>query len=297
MPFNEKFFSYRTIWAVVLGLAVGGFHMELRAQGSAGDRVGSISIVAINDEVKLDGISSESFWQSIPALPLTVREPVHQAQPTERSEIRIAHDAAFLYVSGRLYDSDPQGIRTNSMYRDQQRGDDIFGILINPYDDNDIGLVFWTTPAGVRGDAEVPGDATGGFNADWNTHWDVATHQNEDGWFVEMRIPFSSLGFQASQGQVPIAFTTYRYIARKNERQIFPDIAPEYNYLRASLAHSTVIHGIESRRPARTSPSNTTRGPAPRLSRAVRLEAPRRLRSRYARATESWSPLPSLSHR
>jgi len=27
----------------------------------------------------------------------------------------------------------------------------------------------------------------------WNTFWDVATVRNGQGWFVEMRIPFSSL--------------------------------------------------------------------------------------------------------
>jgi hypothetical protein len=57
-----------------------------------------------------------------------------------------------------------------------------------------------------------------------------------------------------SGGRVPIAFTTYRYVARKNERQIFPDIAPEYNYFRASLAHSTVIDNVDSRRPAYFTP-------------------------------------------
>ncbi len=62
------------------------------------------------------------------------------------------------------------------------------------------------------------------------------------------------MGFQESAGQVPISFTTYRYIARKNERQIFPDIAPEYNYLRASLSYSTVLEGIESNRPVYVTP-------------------------------------------
>ncbi len=222
--------------------------------GTESTTASAVTIIRISETVTLDGMPDEPFWQSIDPLPLTMREPTHRAPLTEHSEIRIAHDASYLYLSGRLYDSDPTGIRVNSMYRDQSRGDDIFGLLINPYDDNDIGLVFWTTPAGVRGDAEVPLDAQAGFNDDWNTYWDVETRTTQDGWFVEMRIPFSSLGFQVRAGRVPIAFTTYRYISRKNERQIFPDIAPEYNYLRSSLAYSTVLEGIESHRPVYLTP-------------------------------------------
>jgi hypothetical protein len=216
--------------------------------------VPNVSITRITEPIILDGVSDEPVWRTIDPLPLTMREPLHHGELTERTEIRIAHDESYLYVCGRFYDSDPSGIRVNSMYRDQSRGDDIFGLLVNPYDDNDIGLVFWTTPAGVRIDVEVPADAQAGFNGNWNTYWDVATRQTDEGWFAEMRIPFTSLGFQASAGQVPIAFTTYRYIARKNERQIFPDIAPEYDFFRASLAYSTVLEGIQSHRPVYITP-------------------------------------------
>jgi hypothetical protein len=145
MSFNEKFLS--VVPAACGLIALGSLDASrLQAQTRLPAANPPPSIIRITDPITLDGLSNEPVWQEIAPLPLTVREPTYGAAPSERTEIRIAHDATYLYVSGRLYDSDPDGIRINSMYRDQQRGDDVFGILVNPYDDNEIGLVFWTTP-------------------------------------------------------------------------------------------------------------------------------------------------------
>ena len=40
------------------------------------------------------------------------------------------------------------------------------------------------------------------MNDDWNSYWDVATSRSDEGWFAEFRIPFSTLGFQAVDGEV-----------------------------------------------------------------------------------------------
>ncbi len=69
--------------------------------------------------------------------------------------------------------------------------------------DNENAVLFSTTPAGIRTDVNILNDADGAplknINATWNTFWDVATVQNDDGWFAEMRIPFSSLKADAFQ--------------------------------------------------------------------------------------------------
>lgn len=43
-----------------------------------------------------------------------------------------------------------------------------------------------------------------------------------------MRIPFSSLQFQEKDGKVEMGITTWRWIARKNETDIFPAIPPDW---------------------------------------------------------------------
>ena len=97
--------------------------------------------------VVLDGVSDEPAWQAVEPFPLTMYTPTAGGALTERTEIRVAYDEGYLYVAGRFFDSDPAGIQVNSMYRDRLSGDDCFGIVVDPFNDNDIGLWFWTTPA------------------------------------------------------------------------------------------------------------------------------------------------------
>jgi hypothetical protein len=56
---------------------------------------------------------------------MTVITPQYRAEPTERTEIRVAYDDRFLYMSGGLDDSDPSSVRANSLYRDAFAGDDL----------------------------------------------------------------------------------------------------------------------------------------------------------------------------
>jgi hypothetical protein len=173
--------------------------------------------------VTLDGRSDEAAWQAIDPLPLIVYEPTYGGTATERTELRVAYDDRYLYVAGRFYDSDP---------------------VIDAFNDNENALWFWATPAAVRGDQSLSNDAEGEGNESWNTYWDVATVITPEGWFGEMRIPFSSLGFQDDDGRVVMGFAVYRFIGRKNERQLFPEIPPDWDYRKPSLAQDALLEGV-----------------------------------------------------
>jgi hypothetical protein len=211
--------------------------------------------------IAFDGQVDEPAWENVPVLPLTVYTPVYREAPTERTEIRMAYDDAFLFVSGRFYDSRPEGVRTNTLYRDAYSGDDVFGVVLDTYNDHQTASWFVVNPAGVRSDRAVSNDAefSGGMpmNSDWNTFWDGVTSQNGDGWFAEMRIPFSSLGFQDVDGRVVMGMSAYRFIARKNERQIFPDIPPDAGqmaFAKPSRGRRIVLEGVYRRQPVYLAP-------------------------------------------
>lgn len=209
--------------------------------------------------IQLDGHSDEPAWQAIEPLPLIMDYPVFEGEMTERTEIRVAYDDDYLYLAGRFYDQ-PGDVRTNSLYRDEMSGDDLFSIMLDTFNDNENGLWFFTTPAGTRLDWAITNDAEFSgrrpFNESWNAHWDARTVQTEDGWFAEMRLPFSTLGFQALDGQVTMGMTVYRYIASKNERHIFPPISPEWNmgFAKPSVAQDVVLTGVRSQKPLYITP-------------------------------------------
>ncbi len=102
-------------------------------------------------------------------------------------------------------------------------------------------------------------DAEGAFpvNQNWNTFWDVKTVRNKEGWFVEMRIPLSSLRFQAAERRVVMGLTAWRYIARKNETITSPAISPKWGFwgsFKPSQARDVVLEGVSSRRPLYIAP-------------------------------------------
>lgn len=220
-----------------------------------------IMLPRLNDTIELDGFSNEEAWNKIDPLPMTMYTPTFGNEPTERTEIRVAYDDNYIYVSGRLYDSDANGIQANSLVRDQDRGGDFFNFLIDTYNDNETFLGFFTTPAGNRLDAEIINDAEGEaeedfFNKDWNGFWDNAVVQNNEGWFVEIRIPFSSLRFQDKNGKVVFGIMVHRLISRKNERLTFPAVPPKWEagQWKASNAQDVILTGIFSHTPFQVTP-------------------------------------------
>ena len=212
-----------------------------------------LSLTYLTEPIQIDGLSDEPGWQRIEPLPMIMYKPIYQGEPTERTEIRIAYDKDYLYCSARCYDMDPSGIRVNSLYRDRSSKDDKFGIILDTFNDKKSALSFWTTPAGIRGDEAVFNDGKSD-NKNWDTYWDIATVQNEKGWFVEMRIPFSSLSFQDEAGTVTMGLIAYRNIARKNERVVFPDLSPERGIDTPSRAHPIVLNQVYSQKPVYFTP-------------------------------------------
>jgi len=191
-------------------------------------------------------------------------EPDNGAPPTERTEFLVAYDDDYIYFALRAYDRDsPAGIRSNTLYRDRLSGDDHFEILLDTYNDNETAMLFTTTPAGIRKDAAISNDASGGsltsggwLNGDFNTFWDVKTRVNDEGWFAEMRVPFSSLRFQDENGEVVMGIILQRKIARKTERLSFPAVPANVNfaYLKPSMAQKIVLHGIHPQNPLYVTP-------------------------------------------
>ncbi len=239
---------------LVVGCFCGLFSFSLFAQEN-------ITLKKITSPIILDGIIDEPAWEQIDELPLVQYEPTFQGVMNEETRIKVAYDENFIYVAGKMFTKDPETIATNSLYRDRYSSDDVFAIIIDGFNDNQNATWFFTNPAGVLFDVALSNDAdfSGGrnsFNSSFNTFWDAATTQTEDGWFAELRIPFSSIGIVEEDGVAEIGFITYRWISSINERHIFPAIPPNWNLGNAkpSQAYDVVLEGVESKNPVYITP-------------------------------------------
>jgi hypothetical protein len=211
-----------------------------------GEGVGSIP--RLTGPIDLDGDPGDAAWAEVPALPTTMYLPTYRGEVTEETVIRVAHDGESLFVLGHFLDSDPEGIRVNSLYRDRWSGDDVLAVFIDAFNDNQNGLWFMTNAAGIRLDAELSNDGRA-QNLSWNTYWDVESRVHEDGWTTELRIPFSGLGFQTVGDEVVMGLAATRLISRKNERVTFPSIDPQYGFRQPSIFQDMRLEGVDASRP------------------------------------------------
>lgn len=218
-----------------------------------------IKLPRLSGPITLDGVLDEAAWEAIEPLPLIMSQPTYKGEVVEPTEIRVAYDNDYIYLSGKLYVRDPGDIRANSYYRDRWSGDDTFAIIIDSFNDKQNAKWFFTNPLGTRVDMAVSDDAEGGFkgiNSDWNSHWDVVTTQTDEGWFAEFRIPLSTLGFQDENGTVKMGLIVYRYMAVTNGRYIYPDIPPNWDlsFVKPSMAQEVILEGVYSKRPVYITP-------------------------------------------
>lgn len=216
------------------------------------------SVVKITDKVVIDGVVNEPFWETIEPLHITQKVPNAGDEPTQKTEIRIAYDDKYLYLSGRLFDDEPHKINANSKKRDDfTENTEWCGLLIDTYNDRENALAFAVTPTGSRFDMALSNDIVGpnAFNLSWNTFWDGASKITEDGWFVEIRIPFSSLPFESVDGKTIMGITAWRYLARNDETDIFPprDLSTGSTF-RPSLTQRFVFEDINEKKPFRIAP-------------------------------------------
>jgi hypothetical protein len=252
VPFVKK-----ALWVVPFVLIV--CVLMLSADGQP-ESSSPYALPRIQGKVALDGLSDEPAWQGIKPLPVVVYTPNSGAEPSELTEILVAYDDDYIYVAGRLYDREPDKIQSTSKKRDDMKlSNDWMGFILDAYHDHENALSFFTTPSGLRLDMAVFGDGQGEFpvNENWNAFWDVKTVRNGEGWFVEMRIPLSSLRFQTVEGRAHMGMTVWRYIARKNETIIFPFIPDKWGFwgsFKPSQARDIVLEGIASHKPIYVAP-------------------------------------------
>lgn len=220
---------------------------------------GPLPLPRLGAPIKLDGIIDEPAWQEIAPFPLVMYQPTFKGAMSERTEIRVAYDDEAIYMSGKLFHRNVKDIRGNSFYRDRWSGDDTFAIVLDTFNDNENAVWFYTNPLGTRFDNAVANDASNGSrdtNKDWNTHWEVATSQNGEGWCAEFRIPFTSLAFQDDNGRVVMGMIVYRWLSVGEERYVFPDIPPKWERgsNKPSVAQDVLLEGVYRKKPVYLTP-------------------------------------------
>ncbi len=184
--------------------------------------------------VHLDGVLDESVWQATPVTNFIQAEPREGQRATERTNVWIAYGDGNLYVAAHLYDSKPDNLVVNDIRKDfSERAQDVFSVILDTFHDRRNGYVFMTNPAGARGDRQISNEGRE-VNANWDAIWRVETRRVDNGWTVEMEIPFRAIRTAKGNGVWGINFS--RRIRRNNELAFWAPVPRAYGLTRLSLA-------------------------------------------------------------
>jgi hypothetical protein len=178
---------------------------------------------------KIDGTLENPVWEEgIVIDRFTQYEPLEGSEPSEKTVAYIGYDSKNLYIAVRAYDSDPKAVRACLTQRDQVMGDDVITVYLDTFNDKKRAFVFQVNPCGVQVDGIYTetrrrgrgrgGGGSGffGFDRNYDTFFVTEANMDEQGYTVEMAIPFKSLRFPNTPNQV-WGLQIMRNIQRKNE--------------------------------------------------------------------------------
>ncbi len=164
--------------------------------------------------IRVDGRLDDDVWRRAQSgYGFREWDPERGGAVTEQTVFKVAYDHDALYFAVACLEEDASRIAKCLSRRDQMSNTDNVSIFIDPYHDLSTGYNFRVNPLGVQDDSYVYND--GNTDSDWDAVWEAETSQDEDGWYAEMRIPFSSIRYRA---ETPTwGLQVYRYMHTRGE--------------------------------------------------------------------------------
>jgi len=208
------------------------------------------SAVKIETAPVIDGkVVDDPEWLKLnPITEFVQQQPNQGAAVSEKTEVRIAYDQEYLYLSAVMYDDQPELLVVTDSRRDASLEEtDAIQFIFDTYHDTRNGFVFGTNPIGIQYDAQVDnegqgnfntnraqGGMIGGFNLNWDGSWEVMTFTGDFGWSAEFQIPLKTIRF--AKGGKKWGMNIQRNIRKKNERSMWASLPLNFSMNRLSLA-------------------------------------------------------------
>ncbi|HSM35525.1 MAG TPA: DUF5916 domain-containing protein [Longimicrobiales bacterium] len=179
----------------------------------------------------IDGSLDEPVWAEAALL-----EGFHQYEPIdgrpaeERTEVLVWYAPDAIFFGIRAFDSRPSSIRATNADRDAIDSDDHVLIYLDTFNDQRRAYLFGVNPLGVQQDgvrtegASSAGNIFGG-SVDTNPDFifESAGRLTDDGYVIEVRIPFKSLRFPSS-GEQTWGINVLRQVQRTGYRDTWTDV-------------------------------------------------------------------------
>ena len=232
-------------------------------------------------EPTIDGKLDEEIWKKAAVFRDFIQiQPGDNIAASKQTIAYVGYDEKNLYVGFHAYE-DPNLLRATIAKRDDIFADDNVRVTLDTFNDQRRAYVFFFNPFGIQADGITEGQQGGGGQGggqggpDFSV--DIVMESKgvllDDGYSVEVKIPFKSLRYAAGKGQL-WGFNVGRRIPRlNNENDSWMPIARDVASLR-QIGKITGLDDIKTERTLEIVPSATLRQMA-RPAGSRRCAAPR----------------------
>jgi hypothetical protein len=173
--------------------------------------------VRADEPIVLDGILDESSWKSAEARnDFIERSPKPGGSARHQTIVKVLFDDEALYFGIRC--EQPTAPRIRVLRRDSGNlfSDDGLSVKIDPYEDHRTTMSFATNAAGAQYDLLTLDNGQDFIDA-FDALWEAETSVDSEGYTVEYRIPFRTLGIPGNGKKTSIGIDFERRVTAENE--------------------------------------------------------------------------------
>lgn len=184
-----------------------------------------LTIPKFSKAPKIDGVLDNPLWeeQALKIEDYHQLSPKEMGTPSEQTVTYIGYDEKNIYFAFRCFDSEPDKIRASITNRDQCIEDDWIVVFLDTFNEKRRAFSFLLNPLGVQMDCiRMEEGASDNMDFSWDAVFSSDGNIDDQGYTVELAIPFKSLRFPAKEEKI-WGMTLGRNIPRKGEIVIWPD--------------------------------------------------------------------------
>ena len=172
---------------------------------------------------EIDGILDDKVWQEAQSVTgFKTFVPDYEQDMAFKTVAYWSHDAENLYFAFKCFD-DPNQLKTSVAARDKIKDDDWVCINLDSFNDRQTLYGFYVNPNGIQMDSRFAG---GRDDPGIDMVWYSAGNITEEGYTVEIMIPFKSIRYAVRDGQVDMGVIFERKISRFSTQGSYPALDP-----------------------------------------------------------------------
>jgi hypothetical protein len=159
-----------------------------------------LEISRATGQIKVDGELDDEGWRGAAKVDnFAEHNPGDQTQPAVDTEVLITYDDDNLYVAWICYD-DPDEVRASFCERDNIFSDDYVILCLDTFGDATLAYEIASNPYGIPGDLLF--SSSNGEDSSYDMIFESAGKIVDNGWVVEMAVPFTRMRFPEQEEQV-----------------------------------------------------------------------------------------------